>query len=168
MHNNEGYVSSKKWVVPHEYEGVKLVTCGPKILSPLLPSRSKVEAACENEHLLLNGRVARFSDRVCAGDCLELRMTPSDHARQLYPRDTLDKCRVLFADAHLAIVVKPPGLSTVGGPPNKPTLDGALPLLLPPPPPPAAAQLARPVALYIHITLHHNILLNITCMYVKD
>jgi hypothetical protein len=143
------------WIVSAEHDGMKLVGCGPKILTPIIPSRSKVEAACDKGHLFLNGVPARFSDRVHPGDRLELRISPAEQARQLYPRGILDACRVLFADAHLAIVYKPPGLGAAGGPTGaKPTLEGALPLILPPPTDsalPAAAgatPLPRPIVLY--------------------
>lgn len=78
--------------------------------------------ACRRGHVEVDGKRARTSDALHAGQCIALRArsTPANavmhgHAGGLQPTDPrAPPLEVVWEDAHLAVVIKPQGVTTQG------------------------------------------------------
>ncbi len=84
-----------------------------------LPSRKSVKKALDQKRLLLNGRVAKYFDKVGEGDQIEL--LPS--TRKI-PIPFSMEMKVWYEDAYLAVVEKPAGIVVSGN--QYQTLENAL------------------------------------------
>jgi RluA family pseudouridine synthase len=105
---------------------------------PLLGSKTAVKKAVADQRLLLNGRPARFSDRLKQGDRLELKGAGLPKARKF------DKqLPIVFQDDHLIVINKPAGIAVNGN--RVQTVENALAGL---PKSPEADALPRPVAVH--------------------
>lgn len=76
---------------------------------PLLGSKTAVKKAIAQGRLLLNGRPARYGDRLSAGDRLELQGTGIQEAR-----DFDIELEVIYEDDHLLVANKPAGIAVNG------------------------------------------------------
>lgn len=102
-----------------------------------LPSRSAARKLVSAGKILLNGAAVESSRIVKPGDTLAL-LVPPPAARPVFPLDF----PVVYADEHMAAVLKPPGFPVSGN--RFKTIENALPHNLPPSDHPEALPMPRP------------------------
>ena len=118
--------------------GARLDVLAADLLSLWLPSRTRARKEIKAGRLLLDGQTVEPFTPVSAGQVLTLLSPPPP------TRPALDiPIPVIYADDHLAAVLKPAGLLTNGNRPR--TLDRALPSVLPSSPQPDALPSPRVV-----------------------
>lgn len=99
--------------VESEHAGLRL----DSLVSELAElSRSAVQRLCDDGQLLVNGKSAMKSYKVCAGDTITLRIPPAVPCT-VAPEDiALD---IVYEDAHLLVVNKPKGMVVHPAPGNE-------------------------------------------------
>ncbi len=92
--------------VPPEAEGRRLDVVAQELLGSGF-SRSQVQRLLRQGHITLDGSPARAAVKVRAGQTIDLELPPPEPT-ELIPQAM--ELEVLFEDAHLIVVNKPPGL----------------------------------------------------------
>ncbi len=91
-------------IVPHGTDRIRISDYLIGIFS-LLPTRSSVRRALKRSEVLIDGRVANSADWIIPDQQIELQVpTPKDL------KDFKLPIEILFEDAYMAVVYKPPGL----------------------------------------------------------
>ncbi len=128
----------EEYVVPEDVGRVRLDRFAAGVV-PGLPTNKSAHKAARRGELWLNGEVCESSRFVAPGD--RVRWVPGDRP---LPRVYEREIEVMYADDHLAVVLKPAGLRVSGNVHR--TLDHALPANLGPSP--AADALPRPLPVH--------------------
>ena len=99
-------MATHKLSVPDKSAGRRLDAVLAELLSPQI-SRSQVQRLAKDGAVLLDGRPARPSQKVAAGQAVEVRV-PEPEPLEIMP-EPMDLA-VLYEDSDLIVVNKPPGL----------------------------------------------------------
>ena len=116
-------MSTSEYAVPEGLIGERL-DVGVARLTGL--SRSKVQAMCDDELVLLNGRVAKSSSKLANEDRLTVNFPDIDEPRDVVA-ELVPGLKVLFEDADVIVVEKPVGVAAHPSPGwDGPTVIGGL------------------------------------------
>lgn len=116
-------MSTSEYAVPEGLIGERL-DVGVARLTGL--SRSKVQAMCDDELVLLNGRVAKSSSKLANEDRLTVNFPDIDEPRDVVA-EPVPGLKVLFEDADVIVVEKPVGVAAHPSPGwDGPTVIGGL------------------------------------------